>query len=227
MRFVKDIEADIVVFDAYGTIFDVHSAVMRAGQALGLKAQAFSDLWRQKQLEYTWVRTLMGRYESFWALTEESLDYALATLAPAQKDLRAALLESYRHLAAYDDVRPVLENLRNNKVKTAILSNGDGTMLEDAVKAAGLEALFDGLISIEEIGLYKTAPDAYRLVKGAFGIEANLTLFISSNRWDVAGARLAGFHPLWINRAGRSDEYRDCPPDAILKNLGEIFLRGR
>jgi len=223
MRFVKDIEADIVVFDAYGTIFDVHSAVMRAGQALGPQAQAVSDLWRQKQLEYTWVRTLMGRYESFWALTEESLDYALATLAPAQKDLRAALLESYRHLAAYDDVRPVLEHLRKNKVKTAILSNGDGTMLEDAVKAAGLEALFDGLISIEEIGLYKTAPDAYRLVKGAFGIEANRTLFISSNRWDVAGARLAGFHPLWINRAGRSDEYRDCPPDSILKNLGEIF----
>ena len=223
MRFVKDIEADIVVFDAYGTVFDVHSAVMRAGQALGVKAQAVSDLWRQKQLEYTWVRTLMGRYESFWALTEESLDYALATLAPAHKDLRAALLESYRHLAAYDDVRPVLEHLRKNKVKTAILSNGDGTMLEDAVKAASLEALFDGLISIEEIGLYKTAPDAYRLVKGAFGIEPNRTLFISSNRWDVAGARLAGFHPLWINRAGRSDEYRDCPPDAILKNLGEIF----
>jgi len=223
MRFVKDIEADIVVFDAYGTIFDVHSAVMRAGQALGPQAQAVSDLWRQKQLEYTWVRTLMGRYESFWALTEESLDYALATLAPAQKDLRAALLESYRHLAAYDDVRPVLERIRAKGAKTAILSNGDGTMLEDAVKAAGLEALFDGLISIEEIGLYKTAPDAYRLVKGALGIEANRTLFISSNRWDVAGARLAGFHPLWINRAGRSDEYRDCPPDAILKNLDEIF----
>ena len=223
MRFVKDIEADIVVFDAYGTIFDVHSAVMRAGQALGPQAQAVSDLWRQKQLEYTWVRTLMGRYESFWALTEESLDYALATLAPAQKDLRAALLESYRHLAAYDDVRPVLERIRAKGAKTAILSNGDGTMLEDAVKAASLEALFDGLISIEEIGLYKTAPDAYRLVKGAFGIEPNRTLFISSNRWDVAGARLAGFHPLWINRTGRSDEYRDCPPDAILKNLGEIF----
>jgi 2-haloacid dehalogenase len=223
MRFVKDIEADIVVFDAYGTVFDVHSAVMRAGQALGVKAQAVSDLWRQKQLEYTWVRTLMGRYESFWALTEESLDYALATLAPAQKDLRAALLESYRHLAAYDDVRPVLERIRAKGAKTAILSNGDGTMLEDAVKAASLEALFDGLISIEEIGLYKTAPDAYRLVKGAFGIEPNRTLFISSNRWDVAGARLAGFHPLWINRAGRSDEYRDCPPDAILKNLDEIF----
>lgn len=223
MRFVKDIEADIVVFDAYGTVFDVHSAVMRAGQALGPQAQAVSDLWRQKQLEYTWVRTLMGRYESFWALTEESLDYALATLAPAQKDLRAALLESYRHLAAYDDVRPVLERIRAKGAKTAILSNGDGTMLEDAVKAASLEALFDGLISIEEIGLYKTAPDAYRLVKGAFGIEPNRTLFISSNRWDVAGARLAGFHPLWINRTGRSDEYRDCPPDAILKNLGEIF----
>jgi 2-haloacid dehalogenase len=223
MRFIKDIEADIVVFDAYGTVFDVHSAVMRAGQALGPQAQAVSDLWRQKQLEYTWVRTLMGRYESFWALTEESLDYALATLAPAQKDLRAALLESYRLLAAYDDVRPVLERLRAKGAKTAILSNGDGTMLEDAVKAASLEALFDGLISIEEIGLYKTAPDAYRLVKGAFGIEANRTLFISSNRWDVAGARLAGLHPLWINRAGRSDEYRDCPPDAILKNLGEIF----
>lgn len=223
MRFVKDIEADIVVFDAYGTVFDVHSAVMRAGQALGPQAQAVSDLWRQKQLEYTWVRTLMGRYESFWALTEESLDYALATLTPAHKNLRAALLESYRHLAAYDDVRPVLERIREKGAKTTILSNGDGTMLEDAVKAASLEALFDGLISIEEIGIYKTAPDAYRLVKGAFGIEPNRTLFISSNRWDVAGARLAGFHPLWINRAGRSDEYRDCPPDAILKNLGEIF----
>ena len=223
MRFIKDIEADIVVFDAYGTVFDIHSAVMRAGQALGTRAQTVSDLWRQKQLEYTWVRTLMGRYESFWALTEESLDYALATLAPDQMALRTALLESYRHLAAYEDVRPVLERLRKNKVKITILSNGDGTMLEDTVKAAGLDAHFDGLISIEEIGQYKTAPDAYRLVKGAFGIEPHRTLFISSNRWDVAGARLAGFHPLWINRAGRSDEYRDCPPDAILNSLTEIF----
>ena len=223
MRFVRDIEADIVVFDAYGTVFDIHSAVMRSGLALGSRAQAVSELWRQKQLEYTWVRTLMGRYESFWALTEESLDYALATLAPEHGHLRTALLESYRHLAAYDDVRPVLDRLRKNKIKTAILSNGDGTMLEEAVKAAGLDAHFDGLISIEETGQYKTAPDAYRLVKGALGIEPNRTLFISSNRWDVAGARLAGFHPLWINRAGRSDEYRDCPPDAVLKSLSEIF----
>ena len=223
MRFVRDIEAHVVVFDAYGTVFDVHSAVMRAGQALGPRAQALSDLWRQKQLEYTWVRTLMGRYDSFWALTEQSLDYALATLAPEHSGLRTALLEAYRHLDAYSDARPVLERLRQNKIKTAILSNGDGTMLEDAVKAAGLDALFDGLISVEEIGLYKTAPEAYQLVKGAFGIEANRTLFISSNRWDVSGARLAGFHPLWINRTGRVDEYSDCPPDAILKSLGEIF----
>lgn len=223
MRFVKGIEVDIVVFDAYGTVFDVHSAVMRAGQGLGPRAQALSDLWRQKQLEYTWVRTLMGRYDSFWALTEQSLDYALATLAPDHTALRTALLEAYRHLDAYADARPALERLRQNNIKTAILSNGDGTMLEDAVKAAGLDKLFDGLISIEEIGIYKTAPEAYQLVKGAFGIDANRTLFISSNRWDVAGARLAGFHPLWINRTGRADEYRDCPPDAVLKSLGEIF----
>ncbi len=223
MRFMREIEADIVVFDAYGTVFDVHSAVMRRGAALGDKAQAVSDLWRQKQLEYTWVRTLMGRYTSFWTLTEQSLDYALATLAPDQSGLRPALLEAYRHLDAYPDARPTLERIRAAGVKTAILSNGDGPMLDEAVAAAGFTGLFDGLLSIEEVGLYKTAPEAYQLVKGAFGIEPARTLFLSSNRWDVAGARLAGFHPLWINRTGRMDEYPDCPPDAILKSLAEIF----
>ena len=222
MRFKGEIDADIVVFDAYGTVFDVHSAILHHGAALGQKAQAVSDLWRQKQLEYTWVRTLMGRYASFWSLTEQSLDYALATLAPEHSALRPALLEAYRHLDAYPDARPTLERLRAAGVKTAILSNGDGPMLAEAVKAAGLGALFDGLISIEEIGLYKTAPEAYQLVKGAFGIAPERTLFVSSNRWDVAGARLAGFQ-LWINRTARMDEYLDCPPDAILKNLGEIF----
>ena len=223
MKFKTGLEADIVVFDAYGTIFDVHSAVLHAGQALGERAQAVSDLWRQKQLEYTWVRTLMGRYQSFWSLTEQSLDFALQTLAPDHLHMRSALLAAYRHLDAYPDAKPTLARLRHAGVKTAILSNGDGGMLEDAVAAADLADRFDGLLSVEEIGRYKTAPEAYELVEAAFAIPPARTLFISSNRWDIAGARSAGFHPYWINRTQRADEYHDCPPDLIVEQLSDIL----
>lgn len=223
MKFKTGLEADIVVFDAYGTLFDVHSAVLHAGRVLGERAQPLSELWRQKQLEYTWVRTLMGRYQSFWSLTEQALDFALQTLAPDHLSLRPTLLAAYRHLDAYSDAKSTLFHLRQEGVKTAILSNGDGMMLDDAVAAAGLTALFDGLLSIEEISRYKTAAEAYQLVEAAFAIPPARTLFISSNRWDIAGARLAGFHPYWINRTGRADEYHDCPPDLIVERLSDIL----
>ena len=220
---IKGKPVEAIVFDAYGTIFDVHAAVMHHASDLGTLAQPVSDLWRAKQLEYTWIRTLSGRYRSFWQLTEESLDYALHVLAPAHRSLRAAILEAYRDLDAYTDAKGALVALRAAGFKTAILSNGDAAMLDRAVSASGLSGSFDALLSVEEIQTYKTAPSAYRLVEQNMGVKPESTAFVSSNRWDIAGASVAGFHCLWLNRLGRPDEYADMAPAAIISSLNEVL----
>ena len=224
MQSIKGKPVEAIVFDAYGTIFDVHAAVMHHASALGALAQPVSDLWRAKQLEYTWIRTLSGRYRSFWQLTEESLDYALHALAPAHRGLRAAILEAYRDLDAYADAKGALEAIRTAGFKTAILSNGDAAMLERAVSASGLSGSFDALLSVEEIQTYKTAPSAYHLVEQKMGVKPEVTAFISSNRWDIAGASVAGFHCLWLNRLGRPDEYVDMAPAAIISSLKDVLI---
>ncbi len=222
MPMIKGKAVEAIVFDAYGTLFDVHAAVMHHATELGALAQPVSDLWRAKQLEYTWIRTLSGRYAPFWQLTEEALDYALRTLAPVHLGLRGRVLEAYRDLDAYPDVDKSLADLRATGLKIAILSNGDSTMLERAVAASGLGDAFDALISVDEIKAYKTTPDAYRLVEQHLGIKPEATAFVSSNRWDIAGASIAGFHSLWLNRAGRVDEYADMAPAAVIVQLGDI-----
>ena len=222
MRIIGDPQIGAVVFDAYGTVFDVHSAVMRHGAELGALAQPVSDLWRAKQLEYTWVRTLSGRYQSFWALTEASLDYALALLAPAHKALCPRLLEAYRELSAYPDAAAALARLKQAGLKTAILSNGDSDLLIRAVGAAGLTDGFDALLSVDAIRAYKTAPAAYHLVAEQLGVAPGATVFVSSNRWDIAGAVAAGFRCVWLNRAGRPDEYPDLAPEAVIGGLNGL-----
>jgi 2-haloacid dehalogenase len=179
-------------------------------------------LWRAKQLEYTWVRTLSDRYQSFWALTEASLDYALALLAPAHKGLRPRLLEAYRELSAYPDAAAALARLKQAGLKTAILSNGDSDLLTRAVAAAGLTDGFDALLSVDAIRAYKTAPEAYRLVEERLGVAPGATVFVSSNRWDIAGAVVAGFRCVWLNRAGRPDEYPDLAPEAVITGLDAL-----
>lgn len=214
--------ARAVVFDAYGTLFDVHSAVARHAAAVGPDAARLSEVWRQKQLEYAWVLSLAGRYEPFWTLTERALDQAFARCPEVDRSVRADLLAAYRTLDAYPEVPSVLDRLRTQGLATAILSNGDPAMLADAVASAGLGGRFAAVLSVEAAGVFKTSPATYRLVLDAFRVAADEVVFVSSNRWDIAGASTFGFRPVWVNRIGLPDEYPGLEPVAVVRNLGGI-----
>jgi 2-haloacid dehalogenase len=215
--------ARAVVFDAYGTIFDVHSAVARHAQAIGPEAPRLSEIWRQKQLEYSWVLSLAGRYEPFWTLTERALDYALARCPEVDRSLRSPLLDAYRTLDAFPEVPTVLQHLMAQGLATGILSNGDPAMLAAAVASAGLDGRLDAVLSVEAAGVFKTSPATYRLVLDAFGVRADEVLFASSNRWDIAGAAAFGFKPVWVNRVGLPDEYPGLEPVAVVRELQEMI----
>ncbi len=196
------------VFDAYGTLFDVHSAVRRHAEFAGPDADALSVTWRNKQLEYTWVRSLMGRYVDFWRCTTDALDFALSSHGlHMQETLREQLLEAYRTLSPYPEVRDILQALQSAGVKTAILSNGTIDMLQAGVRSAGLGDIPLSLISVEPLGIYKPVPSVYQLAIDALGVDAGNISFQSSNAWDVAGARAFGFQTVWINRSRQPDEY--------------------
>lgn len=207
------------VFDAYGTLFDVHSAVSRHEALCGPNAARLSEVWRNKQLEYTWTRTLMGRHKDFGALTAEALDFALAAVPGAKPQARAALLSAYDALDCYSEVPDVLGRLKARGARLAILSNGIPRMLAAAVASAGLEAFFDAIFSVEAVGMFKTRPETYAIVTTAWKVAPGEISFQSSNRWDAAGAAAFGFRANWINRAGQPDEYRDLPPAAEMANL--------
>lgn len=206
------------VFDAYGTLFDVHAAVRRHAGAIGPQSQRLSEIWRTKQLEYTWVRSLMGRYRHFWSLTEEALDFAIAAAAPDAASLKPALLDAYRELEAYPEVRDVLARLKAS-AKLAILSNGSPEMLDTAVASAGIGDLLDAVISVDALQVYKTAAQVYDLVGERLGVPPEAVSFQSSNRWDIAGATAYGFRAVWINRTGQPDEYHDLSPVAVMSSL--------
>jgi 2-haloacid dehalogenase len=212
----------VFVFDAYGTLFDVHAAVGRWRHEVGPQADRLSELWRVKQLEYSWVRSLLGRYENFWALTEAALDYAAARCGGLPGDLRARLLDAYAELDAYPDVRPALARLRGLGHRTAILSNGTDAMLRQAVASAGLAELLDACLSVDECRVYKTDPRAYALVERHFGTPPAEVNFVSSNRWDVAGATAFGFAAVWLNRTGLPDEYADLAPRRVIASLADL-----
>lgn len=215
-------DARAVVFDAYGTLFDVHAAVASHAAAVGPEAARLSEIWRAKQLEYSWVMSLAGRYAPFWALTERALDHALARCPAVDRALRAPLLEAYRALGAYPDAAPALAALRGRGLRTGILSNGSPEMLASAVASAGLADLLDAVLSVDAVRVFKTDPRAYALVTAAFDIRPQEVAFVSSNRWDVAGASAFGFRCLWVNRAGLPDEYGDLPPVATLRDLAGL-----
>lgn len=214
--------ARAVVFDAYGTLFDVHAAVARHSAALGPEAARLSEIWRAKQLEYSWVLSLAGRYEPFWTLTERALDHAFARCPGTDRGFRGKLLEAYRTLDAYPEVPDTLERLRARGLRTGILSNGDPAMLGAAVSSAGIAPLLDAVLSVEAAGVFKTSPATYRLVLEAFEVQPGEVVFVSSNRWDIAGAAAFGFSPVWVNRTGLPDEYPGLDPVAVVRDLGEI-----
>jgi 2-haloacid dehalogenase len=210
------------VFDAYGTLFDVHAAVRKHAGAMGPDGQAFSDLWRAKQLEYSWIRTLMGHHTDFWALTEQSLDYAFARFPSADRTLKAALLDAYWHLDCYPEVPSVLKHLKDRGARIAILSNGTPQMLQSAVKKAGLDLIIDDIFSVETVKAFKTAPAVYDMVTTTYRLYPDAVSFQSSNRWDIAGATKFGFRAVWINRANMPDEYADFGPSLILPSLESL-----
>src|SRR6185436_11829716 len=200
------------VFDAYGTLFDVHAAIGRHRAAVGPDADRFSDAWRAKQLEYTWTHTLAGRYVDFWTLTERALDHCFARFASVDRALKSKLLDAYMSLGAFADARAVLRDLKRAGHTTAILSNGTPAMLAAAVRAADMAGELDAVLSVDAIRIYKPRPEVYALVTDHFKLSRREIVFVSSNRWDVMGAANVGFRTAWINRADMPDEYSECAP---------------
>jgi 2-haloacid dehalogenase len=217
-----NVKARAYVFDAYGTLFDVHAAIARHRAAAGPEADRFSEIWRTKQLEYTWTMTLAGRYVDFWTLTERALDYAFARVPSVDRALRPQLLDSYLRLDAFADASKALAELKRIGVRLAILSNGSPRMLDAAVKASGIGELLDAVFSVDSLCAYKPRPEVYALVTDGLRISAQEVIFVSSNRWDVMGAASFGFRPVWVNRTGAPDEYADSPPLHVVANLSAL-----
>ncbi len=213
----------VYVFDAYGTLFDVHSAVARHRDLVGPQAERLSELWRTKQLEYTWTRSLMGAYRDFDLLTQDALDFAAARCGGISDEARKTLLKAYETLDAYADVAPTLAALRAQGAKTVILSNGTSAALERAVRSAGLQDLLDPPLSADALKIFKTAPAIYQMACDRYGVGPDQVSFQSSNRWDVAGAAKFGFHAVWINRTGAPDEYADLPPRRLCAGLSGLL----
>lgn len=217
-----NVKADAYVFDAYGTLFDVHAAIARHRAAAGPDADRFSELWRTKQLEYSWTMTLAGHYADFWTLTERALDYAFDRVGTVDRTLRPKLLDAYRRLAAFPDAREALTALKAQGARLAILSNGSPAMLDAAVEASGIGGLLNAVLSVDMVRLYKPRPEVYALVTSRFGIEAERVVFVSSNRWDVMGAAAFGFRAVWINRARGPDEYPEHAPVRVVNDLSAL-----
>lgn len=210
------------VFDAYGTLLDIHAAVRRHAADVGPDFQSFSDLWRAKQLEYAWVRTLMEEYADFWQLTQDALDYALAKYPEVDARLKPGLLDAYLSLECHPDVPAALQRMKAAGAKLALLSNGSPAMLEAAVASAGLADVLDELFSVDSVGRFKTHPRAYTIFRDRWEMAPADISFVSSNRWDIAGAKKAGFRTIWLNRSGQPDEYRGFPPDRVVGSMDEL-----
>jgi 2-haloacid dehalogenase len=210
------------IFDAYGTLFDVHAAVRRHSVEAGKDYQAFSDLWRAKQLEYSWTRALMGAYQDFWTLTEQALDFAFQEIRSVDPKLRTRFLDAYWKLDCYPEVPTVLRNLKAQGARIAILSNGSPKMLASAVENSALDTMIDDVFSVDALKTFKTHPDVYDLVTTNYRLYPDAVSFQSSNRWDVAGATKFGFRTVWINRKNAPDEYKDLGPALILPSLSGL-----
>jgi 2-haloacid dehalogenase len=214
--------ARVFVFDAYGTLFDVHAAIARHREAAGRDADRFSEIWRTKQLEYAWMLSAAGRYVDFWTLTERALDHAFARLPSIDKSLRPVLLDAYFKLDAFPDARVALAALKAKGAKTAILSNGHPRMLDSAVGAAGIGDLLDAALSVDAIRIYKPQPAVYAMVTEHFNAAPADVAFVSSNRWDIMGATAFGFRCVWVNRANLPDEYPEFAPVAVVRDLSAL-----
>ncbi|SPF55647.1 (S)-2-haloacid dehalogenase [Candidatus Sulfopaludibacter sp. SbA4] len=218
---LREMKPRAVVFDAYGTLFDVHSVVLRGGNNIVGDIRALSALWRQKQLEYTWLRSLMDRYEDFWSVTQAALRSAARQLQiPADDAQVDRLMQAYLTPSAFPAVRPALESL--NRVPMAILSNGSPMMLESAVRHNGLESFFTEIISVDRVRIYKPSPRVYTLGAEMLRLPATEILFVSSNSWDCSGAVAFGYKVCWCKRSEAEMELLDSAPDIIVTELDQI-----
>jgi 2-haloacid dehalogenase len=211
----------VFVFDAYGTLFNVHAAIAKHRDACGPQADRLSELWRIKQLEYTWTLTLAGQYVDFWTLTERALDFAFSRVPSADRKMRPKLLEAYSTLGAFADAKPALQMLKQRKYRTAILSNGTPKMLRSAINAAEIGSLIDAVLSAESISMYKPRPEVYRLATVHFKCSPREVMFVSSNRWDIMGAMAYKFRGVWINRSRAPQEYGNVA-DETLTELSQL-----
>ena len=211
------------VFDAYGTLFDVHSAASRYQARLGEQAQAVSVLWRTKQLEYTWLRSLMQRYVDFWKVTQDALDYALDSHGIDDNSLRKDLLSAYHELSCYPEVPETLSKIKQMGLGTAILSNGSPEMLEAGVINSNLEKVLDSIISVDTIEIFKPSPIVYQLATDQLGCNPEEILFFSSNAWDVSGATTFGFQTVWVNRFTQAPERLPGTPVMEIKTLDAVL----
>jgi 2-haloacid dehalogenase len=209
------------VFDAYGTLFDVHSAVARLRERVGEQADRLSQLWRAKQLEYSWLRALMGRHADFWQVTGDALDDALARTG-VDRAVREPLMQAYLALDAYPEVPDVLRRLRAGGLETAILSNGEPRMLEAAARSAKIDGLLDAVLSVEEVGIFKPHPKVYQLAVDRLEMRPDQIAFQSSNAWDVHGAATFGLRAVWINRLGMPPERLPGAAEHELRDLSAL-----
>jgi len=217
---ITDIQ--VCAFDAYGTLFDVNSAAQQARDALGEKWQPLAEIWRTKQLQYTWLRSLMGRHADFWQVTGDALDFALGSLKLDDPRLRARLMDLYLKLDAYPEVKEVLGRLKGAGKRIAILSNGSPQMLAAAVRNAGITQLLDAVLSVEEAGIYKPHRSVYQIVVDRFGVAPARVCFVSSNAWDAYAGKAFGFRVAWCNRFGQLPERLPEKPDMEIATLAEL-----
>ena len=211
------------VFDAYGTLFDVHSAASRYQVRLGEQAQAVSAMWRTKQLEYTWLRSLMQRYVDFWKVTQNALDYALDSQGIDDNSLRKDLLSAYHELSCYPEVPETLSKIKQMELGTAILSNGSPEMLKAGVDNSNLGKVIDSIISVDTIEIFKPSPIVYKLATDQLGCNPEEILFFSSNAWDVSGAATFGFQTIWVNRFAQATERLPGTPIMEINTLDAVL----
>ena len=211
-----------IVFDAYGTLFDVNSAAEKSKNKIGNKWENFANFWRTTQLEYTWLRSLMKKHKNFWQITEDSLDKSMETFQ-IDKSLRNDLLSLYKELSPFSEVKNVLENLKKKSFKLAILSNGTPELLNHLVKSSDLENLFDDIFSVEEVKIYKPDPKVYDIPVNKYKVSKGEITFLSANTWDVSGAGNYGYNSIWVNRNNSVFDKLDYKPKNEVKNLKQLL----
>ena len=219
---MKNVKA--IIFDAYGTLFDVNSAAEKCKDKIGDKWEPFANYWRTTQLEYTWLRSLMERHKDFWQITEDSLDKSMKTFK-IDSSMRDELLNLYKVLSPFKEVPKTLKILKEKKFKLAILSNGTPDLLNELVKSNNLDNLFDDLFSIEDVGVYKPDSRVYDLPIKKYGFDKNEIAFLSANTWDVSGGGNYGYHAIWLNRNKNIFDNLDYKPNSEIKDLSELLAK--